>query len=33
MSEKAATATKKPKEQSLLAKIYLLAYNFGQVAG
>lgn len=33
MSEKAAAVTKKPKDQSLLAKLYLLAYNFGQVAG
>jgi len=40
MSEKAASSTKKvqsteksKKEPSLLTRIYLLAYNFGQVAG
>jgi len=37
MSEKSASkggeAVKKSKEQSLIAKLYLLAYNFGQTAG
>lgn len=35
MSEKSSTKSAAPakKEQGLLAKLYLLAYNFGQTAG
>lgn len=35
MSEKASKSqtTKKPREQSFVTKVYLLAYNFGQVFG
>lgn len=33
MSEKPIKATQKQREQSFVTKLYLLAYNFGQVIG
>lgn len=32
-TNKSGEAVKKSKGQSLIAKLYLLAYNFGQTAG